>query len=131
MAFLGIFKSKAEKERLSHIKSLIALSMVDGKMQDAELWAIAEIGVREGVNPKEVERLLASPGRTELIVPDSYSKREQYLKDMVRLMISDGNIDDNEMAWCKMFAEAFGYEHEVIDAMLQDIVADFKAQMGL
>lgn len=131
MGFLGLFKSKAEKERLSHIKNLIALSMADGVVQKSELAAIAAVASREGVSPSKVKELLEKPEKTNFIVPEDEGKKLQYLKDMVLLMMSDGDIDDNELALCKICAEIFGYKHEVIDVMLLDIIADIKKQMQL
>lgn len=129
MAFFGLFKSQAEKERLSHIKNLIALSMADGIVQNNELAAIAAVAAREGVSPEKVKELLSKPEKTNLVVPESDDKKLQYLKDMVLLMMSDGDIDDNEMTLCKICAQAYGYKHEVIDVMLLDIIAEIKSKM--
>ncbi len=41
-------------------------------------------------------------------------------------MMCDGNIDDLELALCKATAIALGFKHEVIDAMIMDIIADIK-----
>ncbi len=45
-------------------------------------------------------------------------------------MMIDGNIDKNEIAVCKLTAEAMGYRHEVIDAMVTDIIEELKANIG-
>ena len=44
-------------------------------------------------------------------------------------MMSDGDIDTKEMLVCKMTAEVLGFKHEVIDAMLLDIIADLKKEL--
>jgi len=36
----------------------------------------------------------------------------------------------NEMVICKMTAEALGYRHEVIDAMILDIIADLSKKVN-
>ena len=46
-------------------------------------------------------------------------------------MMCDGNIDDRELALCKATAMALGFRHEVIDAMILDIIADIKKNMDL
>ena len=53
-------------------------------------------------------------------------QRVVYLKDMVLLMMCDGDIDDRELALCKATAIALGFKHEVIDAMIMDIIEDIK-----
>lgn len=130
MGFFDLFKSQAEKERLSHIKNLIALSLADGVVQKNELAAIAAVASREGISPQKVQELLSKPEKTNFIVPESDGKKLQYLRDMVLLMMSDGNINENELALCKVCAEAFGYKNEVIDVMLIDIIDDLRTKMG-
>lgn len=129
MAFFGLFKSQAEKERLSHIKNLIALSLADGVVQKSEIAAIAAVASREGVSPQTVQELLNKPEKTQLVVPESDDKKVLYLRDMVLLMMADGNIDEEEMALCKLCASLFGYKQEVIDVMILKIISELKAQM--
>ena len=45
---------------------------------------------------------------------------------MVYVMMVDGEIDEKELAWCKMVAIQFGYRHEVIDALILDIMEEIK-----
>ena len=129
MGFFDLFKSQEEKERQSHIKNLIALSMADGVVQRSELAAIAVVASREGISPQKVKELLKKPEKTHFVVPDSDEKKLQYLRDMVILMMSDGDIDENEFALCKICAEIYGYKHEIIDAMLLDIISDLKSKL--
>lgn len=44
-------------------------------------------------------------------------------------MMCDGNIDKNEFVLCKFTAETLGFKHKVIDAMVLDIINDFKSKM--
>jgi len=45
-------------------------------------------------------------------------------------MMIDGNIDKNEVVVCKLTAEALGFRHEVIDAMVSDIIDELKVNMA-
>lgn len=129
MGLLDLFKSQAEKERLSHIKNLISLSLADGKLQTSEVAAIAAVASREGVDANKVQKLIEKPEKTNLVVPESFDKKVQYLKDMVLLMMSDGNIDDNEIVLCKVCAKIFGFRDEIIDVMLLEIITELKTKM--
>ena len=67
--------------------------MADGVVQKTELASIAMVASREGVSPHKVKELIANPEKTDLVVPKSNDKKLRYLKDMVLLMMSDGDID--------------------------------------
>lgn len=45
-------------------------------------------------------------------------------------MMCDGDIDDREIALCKVTAIALGFKHEVIDALIFDIINEIKRNMN-
>ncbi|MBR7029367.1 MAG: hypothetical protein IKI05_08220 [Bacteroidaceae bacterium] len=130
MGIFDFFSSKTDKEKLSHIKALVALAMADGKLEKEEAAAIAAVCSREGIAENEIKKILKNPESVDFVIPTSNGKKLQYLKDMCALMMIDGNIDKNEIAVCKLTAEAMGFRHEVIDAMVTDIIDDLKANIG-
>ena len=129
MGIFNFFSSKSDKQKLSHIKSLIALAMADGKVEKSELAAIAAVCSREGVSESEIQNLLENPDTVDFVPPTDHQTKVQYLKDMCALMMIDGNIDKNEVVVCKLTAEALGFRHEVIDAMVADIIEEIKNNM--
>lgn len=130
MGIFDFFSSKSDKQKLSHIKSLVALAMADGKVEKSELAAIAAVCSREGVSESEIKNFLDNPDSVDFVPPTDHQTKVQYLKDMCALMMIDGNIDKNEVVLCKLTAEALGFRHEVIDAMVSDIIDDLKEKMA-
>ena len=131
MGIFDFFTSNEKRVQLSHLKNLVALMLADGKIEKAELAAIAAVCSREGLTDADLKRCIESPESIDFVPPSDNLQRIQYLKDMVLLMMSDGDIDTKEMLVCKMTAEVLGFKHEVIDAMLLDIIADLKKELGL
>ena len=43
--------------------------------------------------------------------------------------MSDGDINDEEIALCKLFAESLGFRKEVIDVMIIDIIKELKKKL--
>lgn len=76
-----------------------------------------------------MQRCIENPDSINFVPPTDDLTRFQYLKDMVLLMMCDGNIDKNEFVLCKFTAETLGFKHKVIDAMVLDIINDFKSKM--
>ena len=126
MSFIDLFKSRESREKLSHLKNLVAVAFADGKLEDNEMAALATVMACDGLTPSDFERCIKKPKGIKFLPPETPGQRVVYLKDMVLLMMCDGNIDDLELALCKTKAIALGFKHEVIDAMIMDIIADIK-----
>ena len=131
MGIFNLFKTQRNREKLSHLKNLVALSLADGKIQEPELVAIAAICSREGLTEDDLEKCLKAPESINFVPPTDEKTKIKYLKDMVMLMMVDGNIDDTEMLTCKLTAEALGFRHEIVDAMIINIIKDIKHEMNL
>lgn len=129
MGIFNFFSSKEKRAKLSHLKSLLTLSLADGKIEKSELAAIAAVCSREGLTDSDLQRCIENPGSIDFVPPTDDLTRFQYLKDMVLLMMCDGNIDKNEFVLCKLTAETLGFKPKVIDAMVLEIINDFKNKM--
>ena len=127
--FFDFFSSREEKEAISHIKNLIFLASVDGKVHENELASILLIAKREGVSDININKLINNPERTDFLVPYSLERQEQYLKDLVLCMMSDGNIEDREVNFCKSVARIYGYRVEVIDAIILKYLNELKENL--
>ncbi|MBP5584543.1 MAG: TerB family tellurite resistance protein [Bacteroidales bacterium] len=121
-----LFKSREEKARLSIIKNLLALSLIDGEIHENEKLMIAAIATREGISDREFKNMLEGKDNTKFTIPEDLETREKFLKDMVALMMVDGKIDEKELALCKLTAIKFGYRPEVIDAMFLNFLDELK-----
>lgn len=126
MSFIDLFKSRESREKLSHFRNLVLLAHADGKLTKSEMAALAIVMAREGITESDLERCVKNPKGIKFIPPQTLEQQVTYLKDMVLLMMCDGEIDEREMALCKATAIALGFEHEVIDAIIMDIIADIK-----
>lgn len=122
MGFFDLFKSREEKAKLTHLKNLLALAAADGVVQKEELAAIAVVMAREGMTTSDLERCMKHPDSIKFVQPTSDYDKLRYIKDMVSLMMVDGDLDENEMMVCMLTAEAFGYRHEVVGKMIKDII---------
>lgn len=129
MSFIDLFKTREERAKLSHLKNLIAVAAADGKFEKSEIAAIAMVMERRGLKPADLERCIKNPKGIKFVKPKSQEQSVEYLKDMVFLMMCDGDIDEREISVCKLTAIALGFRHEVINAMIMDIISDLKGTL--
>ena len=131
MGLFDLFRSNSKNEKFGHLKALIALSLADGDSSKVESELIATIAHREGLSERDLEQCLRNLPSVEYVIPKDIATKAKYLKDMEALMMCDGDINDNELALCKITAKMFGYREEVIDAMMLDIINDLKQELNL
>lgn len=131
MGFFDLFKSKSQRAKLSHLKSLIAVMVADGKIQETEIASIATVLAREGLTPDDFNRIMANPNSVKFVMPRTEQDKVKYLRDMVALMIVDGDIDEREMKICLATAVAYGYRPEIVPALLHDIIERVKMDLGI
>ena len=58
MGIFDFFNSNNDREKLSHLKALVALSLADGKLEKAELAAIAAVCQREGLTDADLKKCI-------------------------------------------------------------------------
>ena len=121
---MGLFKSQAEKERLSHVKTLLALALADGKLEKDEIAVIASVASRENIDVKEVEKMLEGKDNVKFVVPETDEAKIQQLKDMVIMMMIDGEINEKELDLCRATADYYGYREEVIEFLVKQVLEE-------
>lgn len=108
-------------KRLGQVKNLIMLALADGKATESELALIAAIASREELTQEELDNLIDHPDQVQIELPEDDGEKLRYIEDMVALMMIDGDLDDNELAMCKVYAIALGYESSIVEKMILDI----------
>ena len=106
---------------LGQVKNLIMLALADGKATESELAVIAGIAAREHLTQEELDNLIDNPDSVHITLPDDEATRQRYLKDMVQLMMVDGELEDNELAMCKLYAIALGFESTSVEQIVLDM----------
>jgi uncharacterized tellurite resistance protein B-like protein len=122
MSILEIFDGRDKKERLSHMRNLIVLSLSDNTPSREEFEIITKVGARIGLEEADLKRILERPESIEFIAPKNDDERIEQLYDMVAVMMVDGKIDSREVNYCKSIAIKLGFMPEVIDDMVAELM---------
>ena len=129
MKISDLFKSHKSLAKLSHLKHLIMIAHADGKFTEQEAKAVALICTRENVSHKDLKRALNEPSSIDFTSPESVADKINYVKDLVALMMCDGDISDREMEICKLVAIQYGFKPEVVEAIILKSVTDLLSNL--
>ena len=116
-----------ENQRLGQLKNLVMLAAADGNFTDSELAVLLAVASRENITPEEFDKVIDNPESVTIDLPTDEDTKLDYLRDMVALMMIDGELDEREMAMCKVYAMTLGYRSSIVDGMIAGIVDTLNA----
>lgn len=117
-----------ELQRLGQLKNLVMLAAADGKVTDSELAVLLAVASRENITPDEFNRVIEDPDSITIDLPEDEDTKLAYLRDMVALMMVDGELDEQELTICKVYAMALGYRSSIVDGMIAGVVDSLDAE---
>lgn len=117
-----------DQERLGQIKNLVMLAAADGRVTDSELAVLLAVASRENITPDDFNRVMEDPDSVTINLPEDEDTKLAYLRDMVALMMIDGELDEQELAICKIYAMALGYRSSIVDGMIDGIIDNLNAE---
>ena len=117
----------SKNTRLAHIVNLLCVAGIDGNITDEERNTVIKIAENLGLTEDDFDLCIEIWKKTdeneyETIVPEDDDDKLEYLKNLVLVMMVDGEIDDNERKYIAGLAEQFGYEGEDAVNQLIDMV---------
>lgn len=112
---------------LAHIVNLLCVAGIDGNISDEERNVIIKIAQNFGLTEDDFNFCIniwkkTDESKFETIVPENDDDKFEFLKNLVLVMMVDGEIDYNERAYIAGLAEKFGYEGDDAVNQLIDIV---------
>ena len=122
MKLTELFESRDKKKRLSHMKNLISLSLVDGIMENSEMHLISKIAARVGINPEDIDRIKQRPESVKFVPPQNHAERIEQLYELIIVMMIDGELHENEIAYCQLVAVNLGFNRDVVEFIVDKTI---------
>ena len=117
-----------EKQRLGQLKNLVMLASADERFTDSELAVLLAVASRENITPDEFNKVIEDPDSVKIELPEDEETKLSYLRDMVAMMMVDGELDEQELAICKIYAMALGYRSSIVDGMIAGVIDNLDAE---
>lgn len=130
MSFLNIFKSRSEKEKLSHLKTLLAVMGTDGKVDPNELKMLEVAIEAEGLDREAIERIINNPESVDFVVPKSQEDKKNFLAETIGMMLIDGEITEDEKNICMQVGRAYGFTSQQVEQSIVNVTKQFIDAFG-
>jgi len=115
----SLFESKKDKKFKQHLRNLVFLAKVDGKLNEVERDLIFRIGLKYGLKDYFIAELIEEIPDFDFRLPASDYERFDQIYDLVQLMVSDGIVDDHELDFCVDMAERLGFRKAVVAVLVR------------
>ena len=116
------FKRNEEAKNRSYIKNLLEVAIADGKIDASELKVILSIAGNFDMTEKDVLSIKDNHTEVEFSPPSSYSAKVKLMEDLVKIMVADKEIDENEVKLCKDLAIKLEIAPVIVDELIQSSV---------
>ena len=116
-----------ELQRLGQLKNLVMLASADERLTDSEMAVLLAVASRENITPDQFNQVIDDPDSVHITLPEDEETKLAYLRDMVAMMMIDGELDEQELAICKLYAMALGYRSSIVDGMIAGVVDSLDA----
>jgi uncharacterized membrane protein YebE (DUF533 family) len=110
---IGFFEHQYLSYKKSHMKNLLALAKVDGKVHEKEEKLIYKIGKRYGLKERQVREILESNEKFKAIVPDNHNDKMNLLYDLMLMIYADEVVDKHEVEFFEEAVKKFGMKKEM------------------
>ena len=116
-----------DQQRLGQLKNLVMLASADERLTDSELAVLLAVASRENITPEEFNNVIENPDSVTIELPEDEDTKLAYMRDMVAMMMVDGELDEQELAICKIYAMALGYHGSIVDGMIAGVIDSLDA----
>ena len=120
-------ENKTEQQRLGQLKNHVMLAAADGHLTDSEMAVLLAVASRENLTPEEFNKVIDDPDSVSIQLPEDEETKLAYLRDMVAMMMIDGELDEHELAICKLYAMALGFRSSIVDGMIAGVIDQLDA----
>lgn len=117
-----------EQQRLGQLKNLVMLASADERITDSEMAVLLAVASRENITPDEFNKVIDDLESVNITLPEDEDTKLAYLRDMVAMMMIDGELDEEELAICKLYAMALGYRGSIVDGMIAGVIDSLDTQ---
>lgn len=126
MNILDYFDHPIKKQNIEYFVHLVRIAKADEIVSNTELELLHLIGRKLGFTDPEIDKLIATTGKSDYIPPYELSKRFEQVYEIVKMTLADGVIENNEMRLASGFAIKSGFNESEIPNLLVLLIRGIK-----
>ncbi|QNJ97020.1 tellurite resistance TerB family protein [Constantimarinum furrinae] len=115
----------------SRIRALLITAYSDGFFDSRELYIINERAKDLGLSGEDILELIRNPAPQLIIYPVTVEERIHFLYDLMRVILADGKVDENEEQIFYKYLKELNFDSTLYDDLYISMIKSVKAQEDL
>lgn len=116
------FRSKQEErlKKMAIYGNLYIMAAADEEVSEEETIFLENAAESLGLNEDEIEHIHSNYQNMELVVPEGEEERYYALRNIVFMMLIDGEIDKAEYTKCVQYAQLADLDQQAVDSIITE-----------
>ena len=129
MSFSDLFGSGEHLRNLGHFASIVNLAAVDGDINSEEEEQLRRFAKKLDIDEEEYSLVLKNPKSFPINPHNNVQERLERLYDLLKIIFSDHEIDEEEMDLLKKYAIGLGFSGEASEGIIRRSVQIFSGKL--
>lgn len=108
-------------------RNMYLIAMADGKVADEEAQLLEEVAQRLKISEEEQEAVKDNAEILGFFVPNDSAERLKHLEQIIRMMMVDNEIHDQEYQLCIEYANRSGCDQATLESLIDKVIKDKNA----
>lgn len=126
MSILEHFDHPERKQDKEHFKHLVDIALADENIDEQERKMLNRIGKNLGLTEAEINGLIESSKNASYNPPYELKKRFEQMYSIVKMVLADGKIENNEMRLATNIGLRSGFSETEIPVLLSVLISGIK-----
>jgi len=126
METLDYLDCSVKQHNIEYFIHLVRIAKADDIVSTPELELLHRMGKMMSFEDTEIDQLIESTAKSDYLPPYELSKRFEQVYGMIKMALSDGNIDKNEMRLLTSFAIKSDFIENEIPGLLLLLINGIK-----
>ena len=129
MPILDLYNHSEQRRNLAHFAALASLAAIDGEVNPEEKAILDRFANKLNITEAEYKEVMKKENKYPIEAPFEMEKRFERLYDLFRLIYSDHDIDEEEIALVKKYAIGLGFSASMADTLIARSIAIFSGRV--
>lgn len=130
MSFSDLFGSGEHLRNLGHFASIVNLAAIDGEINKHEEEQLRRFARKLDIGEEEYSLVLKNPKSFPINPHNNVQERLERLHDLLKIIFSDHEIDEEEMDLLKKYAIGLGFSSEASEGIIRRSVQIFSGNIS-
>lgn len=116
---IGFFEFQYLSFKKKSLGNLISLAKSDGHLDSSEEQLLYTLGNRYGLKDRQISVMINNDQAYDVFVPETHQEKMAMFHDLMQLVYADGVVAIEEIDFCHIIAEKFGYRPDIVPWLIR------------